>query len=85
MTPADVIEDLPIADWSGPFDAALRARALAALEAGRVILAPHLPFVVAPDEMGFLDPTVGDDSRKNVSLNPAAGALGATSLPPEDE
>ena len=84
MNRSDVIEDLAITAWSGPFSAETQARALAALEAGRVILCNSLPFEVAPDEAGFLNPAVGDDSRKNVSLDPATGKLGASALPPDD-
>ena len=84
MSPADVLEDLPITDWSGPFSPALQARAVSALEAGRVIFCPRLPFEVTPDETGFLNPTVGDDTRKNVSLDPATGVLGATALDSDD-
>ena len=84
MSPADVLEELPITDWSGPFAADLQAPALDALEAGRVVFCPRLPFVVAPDETGFLNPAVGDDTRKNVSLDPATGTLGATALEPAE-
>lgn len=84
MTPADVLETLPITDWSGPFAPALQARAVAALETGRVIFCPDLPFAVAADERGFLNPAVGDETRKNVSLDPASGTLGASALPPAD-
>ncbi|HEX4184107.1 MAG TPA: Kdo hydroxylase family protein [Caulobacteraceae bacterium] len=84
MTLADVIEDLAVTAWTGPFAAEIQAGALAALEAGRVILCTGLPFEVAPQEAGFLNPAVGDDTRKNVSLDPATGALGATSLPPDE-
>jgi len=84
MTPADVLENLPITDWAGPFAPDLQARALAALESGKVIFCPRLPFVVAPDETPFLNPAVGDDSRKNVSLDPATGTLGATALDPAE-
>ena len=84
MSPADVLEELPITDWNGPFPLDLRARAIGALEAGRVIFCPRLPFVVAPEETRFLNPAVGDDTRKNVSLDPATGALGATALAPAE-
>jgi hypothetical protein len=84
MTPADVILDLPITAWNGPFPADQQAAALAALEAGRVIYCPALPFEVAPSETPFLNPAVGDDSRKNVSLDPATGKLGATALPADE-
>lgn len=84
MNPDDVILDLPITTWGGPFAPDLQTRALAALEAGRVILCPTLPFMVQPGETSFLNPAVGDDSRKNVSLDPATGTLGATSLPTDE-
>jgi hypothetical protein len=84
MNPADVIETLPITDWAGPFAPDLQARALNAVESGHVILCPNLPFAVAPAEAGFLNPAVGDDSRKNVSLDPSTGKLGATALPPDE-
>jgi len=84
MSPADVLEELPITDWDGPFSPELRARALAALEAGKVIFCPRLPFTVEAPEAPFLNPAVGDETRKNVSLNPATGQIGATTLPPDE-
>ena len=84
MSPTDVLEELPITGWNGPFSPDLRARAISALEAGRVVLCRRLPFGVESREASFLNPAVGDDTRKNVSLDPATGALGATALAPED-
>ena len=84
MNPADVLEELPINTWNGPFAPDLQARALSALEAGRVIFCPHLPFRVEADEARFLNPAVGDDTRKNVSLDPATGGIGATALDPAE-
>jgi hypothetical protein len=49
-----------------------------------VILCPALLFAVRPDETAFLNPAVGDDSRKNVSLDPSTGIPGATSLPADE-
>ena len=49
MDASDVIETLPIAEWHGPFDAALQARAVDALEAGRVLCSARLPFRLAPE------------------------------------
>ncbi len=79
MEAHDVIETLPIADWHGPFDAALRARAIDALEAGRVLLA-QLPFGLAPDEAFLLSPAIMGSERKNISFDPASGHIGNTSL-----
>ncbi len=79
MNVQDVVETLPIADWHGPFDAALRARACNALEAGRVLLA-RLPFAVAPDETFLLSPSVMGSERKNISFDSADGSISNTSL-----
>ena len=84
MNPSDVVLDLPVTTWNGPFAPDLQTRALDALESGRVILCPSLPFQIAPAETTFLNPAVGDDSRKNVSLDPATGKLGATALAPDE-
>src|ERR1700691_1405595 len=79
MDARDVIEQLPISEWHGPFDAALRTRAIDALEAGRVLLA-QLPFRVAPDEVFLLAPRIMGSERKNISLDPATAAISNTAL-----
>jgi hypothetical protein len=80
MDAREVIEELPVAAWEGPFDAALRARAIDALEAGRVLLLPDLPFRIAPDERFLLSPAIMGSERKNISLDPASGKIGNTAL-----
>ena len=80
MDPRYVIEPLPIAAWHGPFDPALHARAIDALEAGRVLLLADLPFYPLPDETPLLSPAVMGSERKNISFDPASGAVGNTSL-----
>jgi hypothetical protein len=82
MTPADVLEELPIADWTGPYPDALAERAHQALEAGRVVVLPRLEFRLEPSETGFLDPSIAAGDRKNISLDPGAGACDATALAP---
>jgi hypothetical protein len=79
MDARDVIEQLPISEWHGPFDAALRTQAIDALEAGRVLLA-QLPFRVAPDEVFLLAPRIMGNERKNISLDPATAAISNTAL-----
>jgi hypothetical protein len=79
MDGRDVIEELPVTEWRGPFDAALRAQAVDALESGRVLLLA-LPFRVAADETALLSPSVMGSERKNISLDPASGHIGNTSL-----
>lgn len=75
-----MIEELPIADWSGPFDAAVKARALSALESGAVLYFPHLAFQLADDEKPFLDARVADGKAKNISLDHTSGQMQASSL-----
>jgi hypothetical protein len=82
MDAAEVLETLPITAWHGPFDPALRARAMAALESGKVLVLPDLPFQVAPDEADLLRPDVAGGERKNVSLDPRTGRLGNVALQP---
>jgi hypothetical protein len=80
MDPHDIIETLPIAAWHGPFDPELQARAIAALEAGRVLLLAQLPFRPLADETPLLSPAVMGSERKNISFDPASGRLGNTAL-----
>jgi hypothetical protein len=79
MDAHDIIEALPVSDWRGPFDAALRTRAIDALEAGRVLRA-RLPFAVRSEEAFLLSPAVMGSERKNISFDPAGGQVGNTSL-----
>ncbi len=83
MDPAEVLETLPMTAWHGPFDPALCRLAQTALEHGKVLVFPELPFPVAPDEADLLRPDVSGAERKNVSLDPRTGLLGNTALPPE--
>ena len=54
MTEADILETIDIRRWVGPIDSNVQDRALAALEAGRVILFPRLRFHLYPSELRFL-------------------------------
>jgi hypothetical protein len=80
MNPGDVIEDLPVTAWHGPFEPTLRGRAIDALEAGRVLLLAALPFRLPLEEAFLLSPAVMGSERKNISLDPASGRIGNTSL-----
>jgi len=80
MDASGIIETLPIVAWQGPFDTGLRSRAIGALEAGRVLVMPELPFRVEPGEASLLSPGIMGSERKNISLDPASGRLGNASL-----
>ncbi|MEP6908528.1 MAG: Kdo hydroxylase family protein, partial [Pseudoxanthomonas sp.] len=74
-----MLETLPITRWNGPHDAAVKARAVQALEHGAVLFFPNLFFALADSEKQFLDASVSDGKAKNISLDPS-GKLQATSL-----
>ena len=73
MDARDVVEELENDQWSGPFEADVCRRAVAALEAGRVVSFPKLPFALTPAETRFLTDGALDQSRKNISFDPATG------------
>jgi hypothetical protein len=75
-----MIETLDVTAWQGPIDAAMRARAVTALESGAVLFFPRLRFEMSTAEKSFLDPAVSDGKAKNVSLDHTSGKLQATSL-----
>jgi hypothetical protein len=73
MQPADVVTEFNAAGWTGPFGADDTDRALAALESGRVIFLPRLRFELLSAEQAFLTDRALDDTRKNISFDPATG------------
>jgi hypothetical protein len=75
-----MLENLPIDSWTGPYDAALRARAVSALERGAVLFFPALPFLLTGPEKQFLDARISDGQAKNISLDHTTGKLQASSL-----
>src|SRR5690242_19201461 len=79
MDASDVTELLPIDTWHGPFDAAVQAQAVDALESGRVLLA-QLPFMVAEDEAFLLSPAVMGSERKNISFDAARAVVSNSAL-----
>ena len=76
----DVLEPLDYQSWDGPFAAPDQARALNALEQGRLLYLPRLAFSLLDSESPFLAPTWSDGSRKNISYEPATGHLGGTTV-----
>ena len=72
-------EEFDIATWHGPFDAATRARAQTALEHGRLLYFPKMPFVLSNSETEFRDGRLTDGKAKNISLDHVSGKLQGTS------
>jgi len=67
----DVLETLEIAAWNGPFGKACAARAVDALEGGRVLFLPRLAFELRAEEHALLTPELSSGGGKNISLDPS--------------
>jgi hypothetical protein len=68
------IVSLPIEHWDQACSSQQQDTAVQALEGGSVVLLPQLAFPLGDTERRFLDPRLAD-AGKNISLNPATGAL----------
>jgi hypothetical protein len=75
-----MLENLPLDNWTGPYDAALKARAVSALERGAVLFFPSLAFLLSESEKQFLNARVSDGQAKNISLDHTTGRMQASSL-----
>jgi len=84
MDANEVLSVFDHTSWDGPFDADTQARALAALEEGRVVFLPHLAFRVRATETRLLRVQRAGGDRKNVSFDPARGELGGSALTGND-
>jgi hypothetical protein len=74
----ETLEPLGITSWQGPFSAENVARAADALETGKLLYAPQLPFELSAAERRFLSPDCLDGKSKNVSFRPDSGVLKGT-------
>lgn len=79
MTEMAILEPLDITSWQGPFLSEIVAKAADALETGKLLYAPQLPFELSDAERRFLSPNCLDAKSKNVSFRPDSGALKGTS------
>ena len=79
-----MLETLPLTAWNGPYEPAVKARAVSQLEKGAVLFFPGLAFRLADDEKQFLDARISDGKAKNISMDPGTGRIQATSLQGEE-
>lgn len=77
------LRTLDITSWTGLFLDALRVEAIDALEHGRVLAFPNLPFGFEAREKTLLTSTFSNGKSKNVSFQPS-GEMGGTPLTGED-
>src|SRR3954469_11529295 len=75
-----MLERLALENWSGPYDAGMKASPLSASEAGAVLFFPNLAFALSDAEKRFLDASVSDGKAKNISLDHTTGTLQASAL-----
>src|SRR5580704_15980575 len=74
----EILESLDVRSWQGPFSSDAVAKSADALETGRLLYAPQLPFELSKAERRFLSPDCLDGKSKNVSYRPDSGALKGT-------
>src|SRR5580658_10055369 len=74
----EVLEPLDITSWPGPFPPEIVEKAADALETGKLLYAPQLPFELSTAERHFLSPDCLDSKSKNISFRPSSGALRGT-------
>jgi hypothetical protein len=69
--------------WAGPYDADTRAAAQDALESGKVLFFPKLPFSLGASESGLLSAALSNGRAKNISRDPDGTIQGETASPEE--
>jgi hypothetical protein len=84
MDSANALASFSLDTWTGPLPPETQRRALAALEAAKVIALPHLVFAIEAAEKKFLSPYISGDARKNISLDPKTREISNTKLSGDD-
>ena len=74
-----ICEEFDFTSWEGPFEPETRARAQRALEHGKLLYFPRMPFKLSNSETEFLDGRLTDGKAKNISLDHTSGRLQGTS------
>jgi hypothetical protein len=74
-----------VAGWTGPFEANLRIAAQDALESGKVLYFPKLPFTPGNDESDLLTDALSNGKAKNISRDPDGRIQGDTASAEERE
>ena len=79
------IEPLPIKDWSMPLAAEQKALAIEAIETGKIIFPPQLPFKLTSLEQRFLSSNYIDPKSKNISYDIRQNNLRGVNGSPNDK
>jgi hypothetical protein len=75
------IATLELDRWTGPFDGTTRAAAQDALESGKVLYFPKLPFTVGNSENVLLTDALSNGRAKNISRDPDGKIQGDAASP----
>lgn len=66
----DTLFSLPLTEWTAIVSPDTQREATDALESGRVLFFPNLPFSLKQDEKKLLSPSLSNGRAKNISLDP---------------
>lgn len=79
----DVLEEFSIDTFDSPINPEIKQRAIHALEQGKVVYFPHLPFKIHADELTFLSDKIVAPNSKNISYDLKNDKLGGASCQDE--
>ena len=76
----EVLQQIEVKGWEGPFSRSVQEQALHSLEHGQIIYFPNLAFQLHDVEQRFLSPGWRSGRRKNISYEPATDRLAGASV-----
>jgi hypothetical protein len=79
----DPIATFDLTHWKGPIDNAVQEAAQDALESGKVLFFPHLPFAIGDSESALLTDALSNGRAKNISRDPDGQIQGDAAAPEE--
>jgi 3-deoxy-D-manno-oct-2-ulosonic acid (Kdo) hydroxylase len=71
-----VLETFDITSFDTPISPEIQQKAIEALEQGKAVYFPNLPFILKSDELQFLSPQLVDPKSKNISYDVQKDKLG---------
>ena len=74
----EILQQVPVTGWAGPFPEDVTGRALRALEEGKILFAPDLSFQLPAGDRKFLSTAYLSPKAKNISYRPETATLGGT-------
>lgn len=77
-TGSEILETLDVTSWQGPIPRESVGKAADALETGKLLYVPHLPFELSAQERRFLSEVYLDGKSKNISFRPGSSVLRGT-------